>query len=347
VSPDVPVTIRLAGPADDAVVAQLLHLASPGNPKADLRVLRWQYRREHFGPTVSVVAEAGGTAVAHYAAVAVPLAVNGEPVPAVHGADLAVHPEHRGRGLARAVARRLLVEARAEGYEAIVSNLNDRSVGALTPLGWRLVGLPRVRAVLISGAAISARWGAMPSHAADSTIRAVSRLSRGRPVPAAEAVPDLPEDLGTLPVEDVVGAGISRSERWWIWRYQDHPDRPYRFVAARRQDRLVGVGVLSWRRGAASRVGQLLELSAVDDDAARRVARGMVDLADREGAGAVVAAGMAGTPGARRLARCGFWPVPRRLQPRPVRLLVAELGEHRRGLADQRWGFQLGDQDHL
>ena len=41
--------LRAAGPGDDEAVAALIGEAFPGNPKARVEVLRWQYRDNPFG----------------------------------------------------------------------------------------------------------------------------------------------------------------------------------------------------------------------------------------------------------------------------------------------------------
>ncbi|MBK5223925.1 MAG: GNAT family N-acetyltransferase [Acidimicrobiia bacterium] len=338
--------VRIGGPDDDVAVAELLAAAATGNPKADVDVLRWQYRREEFGPTVTAVAELDGRLIAHYSLVGVPLVVDGRPVVAARGVDIVTAVDHRRQGIFRRVAVALFDAGRAMGYQAVVSNPNDSSIEVLGDLGFTACPDPQVHVVPVSGDAVAGRLP-MP-HALGAAAVALLGAVRGtdRPAVGAHLLDAAPGDLDVLDGTLVPSTGVVRDSRWWRWRYDGHPHRPYRFVEVRRRGRLIGAGAWSVRADPDGDVVQLLECVGVDDDARRQVVRSAVAAARAIGAGAVVSAALPRSVEALHLRRAGFVPVPRALQPRPIHMLVAPLGgwsaEVRRP-----WAFHLGDQDHL
>ena len=70
--------LRQAGPDDDEAIAACIAEAFPDNPKADVDVLRWQYRDNPFGETSSWVWDDGGRIVAHYSGFPMPCLIDGE-----------------------------------------------------------------------------------------------------------------------------------------------------------------------------------------------------------------------------------------------------------------------------
>lgn len=346
-----PFVIRLGGPDDDEAIAALIADAAPGNVKADPELLRWQYRSEEYGPTTTVVAEASGRLVGHYSAIAVPVAVNGRLVPAMRGVDGVTAASHRGQRIFPRSAALILDTARQRGVEVVLSNPNDLSLGGIASSGWDHIGDPRPLVRLVDGSAIVGRSPVpLPRPFADLAARALSlrppiRDTAGVPTVARLEAP--PADLETLDAQARPTFGIVRDARWWRWRYASHPVHAYHYLEARRGDRLVGAAVSSTRDDAGGQVLQLLDLVAVDATTDRALVDGAAAQAAELGAGAVVAAALAGTEWARRLRRAGFVPVPARLQPRPIHLLVADLTGSRPGLAAEPWTFTLGDQDHL
>ena len=338
--------VRPGGPDDDAAIAELLGVAAPQNPKADLDVLRWQYRREAFGPTVTALAEVDGQVIAHYSAVGIPVSVAGRPVRAAHGVDIATHPDHRGQGRFRAVAERLQHLAAAAGYELIVSNPNDDSAPTLGRLGWSTGPDPELLVVPVDGAALARRVG-VPGPLGAAARRVVPGSGRRPPVGTLEVAAP-PADLDELWVRvgPTAAPGTVRDRAWWCWRYADHPRAPYRIVEARRRGRLVGTMAVTVRDDE-PRALLVLDLLAVDDAAVRELTRAACALARQHDAALLVAAASAGTSSRARLRSAGFLPVPRRLRPRPLHLAVLDLSGRALVPTPDRWEFALGDQDHL
>lgn len=346
-----PFTIRLGGPDDDERIAALLAAANPGNPKAELDVLRWQYRRETFGPTLTVVAESGGELVGHYSAITVPFRLGGRETTALRGVDIVTAVEARGRGVFGKVAERLRDAARETGADLLISTPNDASIGTLLRLGWGHVGDPVAMVAVVDPRALSARLPSIvPGVAASAVAALLRRRQREAPVAGATEVVDgldarLAAQLGTLRPAGASELGIGRDARWWTWRYGDHPRSPYQVVVHRRHGRLGAVAVVSPRP--ADEVLQLLDLVAADRASLLAVGHATTTLARDLGLGAVVAATMPDSLLHHQLGQAGFVAVPRRFQPRPVHLVANDLsGAYglRRG---DRWAFTLGDQDHL
>lgn len=342
------INVRLATDADDEAVADLLGDAAPGNPKSDLEVLRWQYRSERFGPTITVVAELDGAVIGHYSAITVPLAVDGRPVRAARGVDIATAPAFQGHGVFRRVAAHLIATARDAGFELIVSTPNDRSLPTLVSLGWTRAGDPQVFVLPVDGRALAERAPVpVPAAMAGLGVRALGLRRRSGPAVDVEVLDDLPEGFDDLLASSVARTGIVRSAEWWRWRYLDHPAAPYRLVAVRDAGSLTCVAAMSVRDDPDGRYVQLLDLMALDRPAARAVLDAAVVMAGQRGAAAVVSAALPGSDQARVLRSAGLIPVPRRIQPRPIHLAVADLTGRRPALATRRWAFSLGDQDHL
>lgn len=348
-----PFTIRLGGPDDDPAIAALLGEAVPGTPKADLEVLRWQYRREVYGPTLTVVAEADGRLVGHYSAITVPLRLDGTVVSALRGVDIATAPDHRGRGVFRRVAARLLDEARATTAPVLVSTPNDRSIGTLLALGWQHVVDPAALVAVLEPEAVTARAPRfVPAPVAAAVVGTLARRLPGPPATGAVEVldtlpPDLLDDLDTLLVPPRPGDGLHHDRRWWAWRYGDHPRPPYRYLTHLVDGRVRGIGVVSPRDDAAGPVFQLLDLVAADRASARAVVHGATSLARQLDLGALVAATTRSSTLHHQLRDAGFVTIPTRLLPRPIHLTVADLRGSGRALAARPWTFSLGDQDHL
>jgi GNAT superfamily N-acetyltransferase len=348
-----PVTIRLGSADDDEQIAQLLADGAPGNPKADLDVLRWQYRSEVYGPTLTVVAEAEGRIVGHYSAITLPVRIDGTPVRALRGVDIVTAVDHRRRGVFRRVATHLRDAAREAGAELLISTPNDQSLGTLQSLGWTLVGDPWAMVIVTQGRALAARApGLMPVPVGVLATKLLGlRHGRHRPdgdTAVSGTVPeDLPDDLAQLSPLVEPANGVVHGRAWWQWRYRDHPNHPYRFVTFRRQGRLAGVGVVSVRDDDIGPVLQLLDVFAEDPEAVRSVTYAATRLARDLDLGAVVAAALGGSDLHTLLRKAGFVTIPRRWQPRPIHVAAVDLTGELASLAGRTWAFSLGDQDHL
>lgn len=304
--------LRAAGPEDDEAIAACIGAAFPGNPKADLDVLRWQYRANPFGETASWVWDAGGEVVAHYSAFPMPYLLDGRSATGANAVDAAVVPSHQGRKLFTPLARALYDDCAARGMPVAVCY-------ARNPVAMRGVAKAGVE------------W--------QPRLRTLVAPAFGRGGLEVDAPPATVEALWRRAVErDGIANGVDRGAAWWRWRYADAPRGAYRFVAV--GDRAAAV-VLP-RREHGLRVGYVLELLAADGVAARAALRGA-----GRGLQALVTLAVDGGP-LHRLARAaGMRTVPRRLEPKGAWYGVVDTTGADPGRPSAPWHVGWGDMDHL
>lgn len=229
--------LRPGTPDDDAAIAALIGEAFPANPKADVEVLRWQYRQNPFGETATWVWEDEGRIVGHYSAFPMPGLLDGERVVGANAVDAAIAPSHQGKFLFGRMAKSLYADCAERGMRwAMVYATNPAAILGTTRAG--------------------AEFGEPLRVLAFPNIPAIG----GR---LTEEVPAAVDDLWALTVErDGIRNGVDRGSAWWAWRYP--PQRGYRFAEAK------GAVACVRRRG---RFTLVLELLATSGPAAQRVLR--------------------------------------------------------------------------
>lgn len=338
--------LRRAGPADDAAIRRLLALAYPDNVKAAAAFTRWQYWDNPFGATISWVWASDGEVLAHWAAVPVPLVLDGRAVIGAKGVDVATHPDHRGRGLFSRLAQRLTASLAEEGVPALLSHPNPASLAGMTGAGLASVARVPVYALPVDDAWLGRRLR-LPAPAAAVARRLVFPAAPARET--AQRLASFPDDVGALwdEVSHSVAWGVRRDASWWRWRYAQRPERPYVFHVLRRGDRLAGVAVTAVREVFGGRFLSVLELLALDPVAAGALTASMCAAARDDAAVGVVLATTHWSRTAALARSAGFRRVPRVLEPRPLRFLVAAPGGDSRALARRRWAMSWGDLDHL
>jgi len=335
--------LRRAGPADDAAIRRLLAVAYPANPKADAAVMRWQYWDNPFGPAQAWVWELDGDVIAHWAAVPVPLLLDGRPAPGVKTADAATHPGHRRMGLFATLALRYMEDLRVGGVRAVLTHPNPDSTPGVEGSGAALV-----ERVPVFVRALDSRWLARRFHVPRPLVAPVRAAVFGRVADAPHLVVDgLPEGLDALWSAHAPQWTIRRDAAWWDWRYLRRPGGDYRLFALRRGDRLAAAGVTHVREAFKGRFGYVMEFLAADDAAARELADAMAAQSREEGASGLVAAATSGSRLAAQVAAAGFRRLPRRLEPNPLRFLVADPAGDSVALARHPWAMSWGDLDHL
>lgn len=353
--------LRRGDETDDAAIRALLARSYPDNPKADAAYTRWQYWANPFGPTRSWVwVEPGGRLVGHWSAVAVPLWLAGRPVPGAKGVDIATDPEWRGCGLFSALARRLIADCRDAAVPALLSHPNPSSAPAVARAGARQVARVPVWVRPLDPVWLADRLR-LPVSAARALTRAGFRPRRAsvtavRVEEVVEPSPDLDELWAAASPRRY---GVARDAAWWRWRYAQRPDRPYRLLEARSaptggtpgRGRLRAAAVTTVRPAVGGQLAHVLEWLAADDDAAAAIGAALAERDDRGRVDGAVVAALPNTDLARHARRAGFRRLPRALEPRPLRFLVAggaaadpDAGAR---LAAASWEFAWGDIDHL
>ncbi|MCU1352891.1 MAG: hypothetical protein JWM05_2100 [Acidimicrobiales bacterium] len=339
--------LRDAGPDDDEAIAALIGEAFPGNPKSRVDVLRWQYRENPFGETVSRVWDEDGRIVAHYSAFPMPYLLDSRPAVAGNAVDAAVAPSHQGQRLFTPLARALYEGCAAAGMPVAVcyaSNPIAMQGVARAGVEWQ----PRLRTLVL---AVDDAWLARRFHLPAALGGLVRRTAFGlRRGPVAEEVRALPDGIDGLwahvrrDVEGGVENGVERGEAWCRWRYEASPIGGYRYVALQRGATLAGLAVVLEREDFGGRFAYLLELQAIDAGAARAVLRGVADF---EGISGIATVAVDGGPLHRLATRAGMRTLPKRLEPKGGAWygLVATDGERR--TLDIPWHVGWGDMDHL
>jgi predicted N-acetyltransferase YhbS len=337
--------LRDVTPDDDAAVAALIGESFAGNPKARLDVLRWQYRDNPFGPTIGRVWVEDDRVVAHYSAFALPYLLDGARVVGANAVDAAVAPSHQGRRLFTPLARALYEGcAAADMPVAVCYASNPIAMQGVARAGveWQ----PRLRTLVLAvdGAWLARRFH-VPAAVGSAVRRAAFALGHG---PVAEEVDHPPEGIDGLWARTVqaggIANGIDRGATWWRWRYGASPLGPYRFVQLRRDGGLAGAAVVTAREDFGGRFAYVLELQAVDVEAARSVLR---RIAAFEGIAGMATVAVDRGPLHRLASGAGMRTLPRRLEPKGGAWygLVDTTGGGRR--LDAPWHVGWGDMDHL
>lgn len=332
------VRVRAGGPDDDAGIRALIGRCFPRNPKQDAAMTAWQYWGNPFGPTLTWVAEDDGRIVAHWSAFRVPLRRAGQVVIGAKGADVATDPDYRGQGLARRVVDALVGSARQAGVAALLMHPNPQSWAVLQRAGTPFGRLP-VWVRPLDDAWLGTRLR-LPRPVAATVRRAVFGARAGEPSSSIDAPPD---DLDSL--WRATGArlrnGIIRDQAWWSWRYAARPSpQPYRYASCRRRGTLAAAGVAVAREAFGARMLHVLDLLAIDAEAAGAVLGRLTAETDAVAAALVAAPG---SPPAGWARSAGFRRLPKQLEPNPLRFVVGTLDG--RPVGD--WWVAWGDLDHL
>jgi glycosyltransferase 2 family protein len=333
--------LRRATSDDDEAIRALLGRNFPENPKRFASFTRWQYWENPFGEASSWVWQAHGRVVAHWAAIPVPMVLDGRRVTGAKGVDIATDPAFRGRGLFRSLGEALRRDCAARAIPVILTHPNPNAARGVEQAGAQHVARVPVYVRPLDDHWLARRFH-LPRPAATAVRRAVFPLRQAEGAARADGPPDGLDDLWARAGREVRN-GIVRDAAWWAWRYGDRPGSDYRYLAVRRRGRLSGAAVLTERKAFGGRFAFVLEFLAADLDAARSLAAGAAVHADAVG---LACAALPGTPLALQLVRSGFRRLPRRLEPHPFRFMVfdcAGLG----GLPDRPWSMAWGDLDHL
>jgi RimJ/RimL family protein N-acetyltransferase len=331
--------LREATPADDEAIARCIGQAFPGNPKARVEVLRWQYRDNPFGSTAGVVWDDEGEIVGHYSAYPMPYLLDGASVVGANAVDAAIAPTHQGRRLFTPMAKALYEACAEHGMPvAVCYATNEIAMRGVAKAGveWR----PRLRtAVLATDDGWLARRFHVPKPVASAVRRAGFGLGRG---PAGDEVAGVPDAVSALwDATKAAGGivnGVDRGEAWWRWRYEASPLGPYRFFAFGDQ----AAAVVVEHEDFGGRFAYVLELLASDAAAAKAVLRAIV--AGIPGLAGVATVAVDDGPLLRLATAAGLRTVPVRFEPRSANYgLVATDGRPLSG----PWHVGWGDMDHL
>lgn len=343
--------LRRAGPADDEAMRALLGAAFPNNPKTRTAMTRWQWWDNPFGETLAWVWDDGGEIVAQYVAICAPGWIEGRALTVTLGIDAAVAPAYQGRRLFTPLSQTLYEDSLVRGMP-LYAYPNEQSWRGIARAGWVPVSTPSVYVFVLPG---GARWLAsrlsLPATVAPPlglAARALFRSRRRSRALEVELTSLPPADLDSLWLASPASqaSGIARGARWWQWRYDQHPDRPYQYVAVREHGVLAAAAAVGRREELGGRFLCILDLLAVRDDAARAVVNALADGLLGEADGVALTA----TPGsglAGHARHMGLRRVPKRLQHRDIRFGVVPHPTIVAHPASLSWWTAWGDLDHI
>lgn len=338
--------LRPAGPDDDDAMRALNAAAFDANPKTRAEITRWQWWDNPFGPTLAWVWDDDGEIVAQYVAYCLPGRLQGRPATFSLGVDAAIAPSHQGRRLFTPLAEALYADATARDLP-LIAYPNEQSVRGIARAGWREVAALDLHLLVVDDA-----WLATKLHlprAAGSVLRRAAfrpaRATRGMTVDVLSEPPEGIDDLWTK-VADPDGSGVDRHAAWWHWRYAQHPDRPYQFIAVGSAGGLRAAAAVRTRTDLGGRFHCLLDLLADDPASAAAIVAAVAGGALGPADGVALTA-MPGSSLARLAGRAGMRRPPRRLLPRPIHFGVVP---HPRLVPDPvalTWSTSWGDLDHI
>jgi hypothetical protein len=336
--------LRAAGPDDDEAMRAVNATAFEHNPQTRAEVTRWQWWENPFGPTLAWVWEDDGNVVAQYVAYCLPGRLAGAPATFTLGVDAAIAPSHQGRRLFTPLAEALYADATSRDLP-LIAYPNEQSVRGIARAGWCEVAALGVHLLVADDGWLAARLH-LPRPVAGVVRRSV--FGRPRADQAVEILEEPPDEIDALwsRAADPTESGVDRHARWWRWRYSQHPDRPYRYLAVSSPGGLRAVAAVRTRTDLGGTFHCLLELLADDATAARSLvgalAEGILGPAD-----GVALTAMPGSSLARLGRSSGLRRPPARLLPQPIHF---GLVPHPRLAPDPRslsWATSWGDLDHI
>jgi GNAT superfamily N-acetyltransferase len=299
---------------------------------------RWKHERNPHGPSVIMLAEAGGRLIGMRAYMPWPLVVDGRPVEAVHSVDIATHPAHRGGGVNSELSR-LGIASLRDTKQLALGMPNDMSRSMSRKTGWQLVGrVPvwvRVRRPLrVAHRARSLRWAG----------RSLALPSIEAP-PAADCLTDR-DTVGELlhpPRPTGPHLVMNTDVDYLRWRYEPLLG-DYRAVADHQAGRLTGLAIFALRQRGELWEGSVCELLVRPGDhrTTARLLRQITRAAPLDYLAAVPAAG---TEQASVLRRAGFVPSP--VGGRALGVTLYQFGVRPDPCRRDSWSLSLGDLERL
>jgi GNAT superfamily N-acetyltransferase len=298
-----------------------------GNAKTDPAVMRWQYWDNPFGGCVGMVIEDGGRIISHSTAFCVDAQMRGERTKITIGADGATDERFRRRGLSVRLWIGMIAELRKEGVVATFGfpgrhTANPRTLLNLAP-------------------PIPVRLFARPLR---GVLRPAARSLRREGEGDGREIDVVPSDIDSLweRVSPSLPFSVVKNRTWWTWRFDRHPQRPYRLFEVREDGNLTAVAATRERTSRGRAVECIVELLAVDDGAARTVVGAV---ARATGANGLAFKAPVHAPQARWARAGGLRLVPRRLEPDAMNLLAQFYDKP--SLVNEPWSVTWADTDYI
>ena len=126
---------------DEDAVLRLLRITLGAGPigQRTAAFFRWKHLDNPFGPSLMLVADAGGEIIGLRAFMRWRFDATGQDVRAVRAVDTATHPDHQGRGIFSRLTSEAIDLLRGD-TDLIFNTPNEKSLPGYLKLGWRIVG---------------------------------------------------------------------------------------------------------------------------------------------------------------------------------------------------------------
>jgi GNAT superfamily N-acetyltransferase len=333
-------TIRRFREEDEPGVLELLATALGPGPlgRRSAAFFGWKHRSGPFGPSLMLVAEAGGRIVGLRAFMRWRLRSAGRALAAVRAVDTATDPAYQRAGVFSRLTTTALEELE-EDVALVFNTPNLRSLPGYLKLGWQVAGTVPV----------------------SIRVRRPIRFARGlASLDAREASPDPAPQARAATAADVLadrhaisalvseaegprrGLATPRDPEYLVWRYASVPELSYHAVVEEGEGALRGLAIFRVRRRGRLWETALTELIVRPGDrgAARRLLREVTSAAASD---YVICAFPAGSTPAHAARRSGFLATRRgiTLAVKPLRRTDPDPGRL------SSWGLFLGDLELL
>ena len=315
-------TVRESTPADKEGIFELREAVY--NESFEPEEWHWKFERHSGVPAKIYVAEAGEKIVGLRAFVVERLKILDKVWLTGLGVDIMVHPDFRRYGIASQVANEAAVQMERAGMPVLVGFPNEAAfkVYSRRRSNWRHVcsipllvkplnfdGIlrkyirnPLIRTLIKLPAWIS--WKIL--------FHGRLRLPEGFTVRRAA---DFDERFDTLwrELREQYGILLERDKAFLHWRFTEKPGAEYVVFVAEQDDKLLGYIVLREDRMFGLKVGFILDILAVNQNATDALLSQSIQYHQQQGADAIGCLMLQHTPYFKSLRRCGFVIAPKRL----------------------------------
>ena len=210
---------------------------------------RWKYLDNPAGEALVYGAWHKEKLVSIYTALPSVLLVKGKPVKAILSCDSMTHPDYAGLGLFSTIGKKLYEYAIQKGFQLIYGFPNKNGIHPTTKkLGWKQYGdVPLMARASLSDLTSSLLFNdKLQLFSITSGWHSAANKFFNRGV-SIETITEFDESFDALN-EDYASpkdVTVRRDFRYLNWRYANKPGTPYKIIAARKGETLLGYAVLS------------------------------------------------------------------------------------------------------
>jgi GNAT superfamily N-acetyltransferase len=333
-------SIRLLADKDVPSVVELLDLAlGTGQVPRTEAFWEWKHRHNPFGPSIGLVAEAGGRIVGVRTFMRWRWQTGGDCRKAVRAVDTVTHPGWRGKGLFTELTQKLVGRLKGEDVGFVFNTPNKKSRPGYLKMGWRDVC--RIPLLIRVGRPLRM-----------TRVLAQDRSSNPDCVSNSDQLPQV-ADLLEEPVLDSLLDEICRDEGrlhtprsrgYLCWRYGKVPAVRYHGLSRFKESSGALIIVRSRRRSGLRELS-LSEVLVTRDVAGVRTGAQLIDeIISASGPDYVLACAAKGTPEREALRRAGFLPfqIP---GPRFTLRTVTDEPLNPDPLLWESWRLMIGDME--